>query len=60
MKKDFNLTSINLNKEIKIDENEENKFINFLKEKEVILKSKNFTNLLNINNYLNLREIYNT
>ena len=60
MKKDFNLTSIDLNKEIKIDENEENKFINFLKEKEVILKSKNFTNLLNINNYLNLREIYNT
>ena len=37
MKKDFNLTSIDLNKEIKIDENEENKFINFLKEKEVIL-----------------------
>ena len=60
MKKDFNLTSIDLNKEIKIDENEENKFINFLKEKEVILKSKNFTNLLNINNYLNLREKYNT
>ena len=44
MKKDFNLTSINLNKEIKIDENEKNKINNYLNEKEGILFSKNCYN----------------
>ena len=59
MEKDFNLTSIDLNEEIEIDENEKNKINNYLNEKEGILNSKNCTNLLDVKNYLILREKYN-
>ena len=44
MEKDFNLTSIHLNKKIKIDKNEKNIINNYLNEKEGILFSKNCYN----------------
>ena len=60
IRQDFNLKSLDLKKEITINENEKNEISKYLKEKETVLKRKNYTNLLKIDTYYKLREIYET